>query len=138
MIREDDSHVANFERAYIANTLGAKLYLSVHNNAMDDTSYGGTMSLFYPVGSNKSSFNGSIFADIVLKKLIGKLGTTNRKAIERPNLVVLKATKMPSVIAEIAYITNSTDRANLQKETFRQKAAQALAEAVIESLKRVK
>ncbi len=137
MMRDDDSHINNYERAYIANELGAKLLLSIHNNAMDDKSYSGTMTLYYPSRSTKS-FNGSAFADIIQKKLLGKLGTVNRKTIERPNLVILKATTMPSTIAEIAYITNATDRANLQKESFRQKAAQALSEAVIESLKSVK
>ena len=33
MIRTDDSNVDNYERAYIANMLGAELYLSIHNNA---------------------------------------------------------------------------------------------------------
>lgn len=138
MIREEDIDVNNYERAYIANTLNATLFLSIHYNAMDDSSYGGTMTLHYPQKSNATSFTGKKFADIIQGKLIGSLGTINRKTIERPNLIVLKATTMPASLAEIAFMTNSGDRSKLQTEAFRQKAAQALSDSVIEALKAVR
>lgn len=137
MIREDDSFVSLYERAYIANNLNASLFLSIHNNAMGNTSYGGTMTLCYPAASNSKGFTGQAFAQIVQENLIKKLGTVDRKVIDRPNLVVLKATKMPAALAEIAFITNDTDRNNLQNATFRQKAAQALCDAIIQSLEKM-
>jgi N-acetylmuramoyl-L-alanine amidase len=137
MIRDDDSYVANYERAYIANKLGASLYISVHHNAMDDPNFGGTMTLFCP-SAGSSAFNGKSFAAIIQQKLLSALKTVDRKTIERPNLVVLRATAMPSALAEIAFITNAGDRANLQKAAFRQKAAQALCDAVVKALPQVK
>lgn len=137
MIRDDDSDVANYERAYIANKLGASLFISIHNNAMDDPGYSGTMTLFFPQG-NSRAFNGKSFAGIVQQKLLSALKTVDRKTVERPNLVVLRATSMPSVIAEVAFMTNSKDRSNLQKSSFRQAAAQGLYNAVIKALPQVK
>ena len=137
MLREDDSDIANYERAYIANNLNAKLYLSIHNNAMDDKSYRGTMTLYCPTSIN-SNFTGRTFANIIHQKMLGSLKTVDRKVIERPDLIVLKATSMPAVLAEVAFMTNSTDRSNLQKSTFRQKAAQALCDSVIKALAKVK
>ncbi len=134
MMREDDSYVALYERAYIANTLNAALFLSIHNNALGDTSYGGTMTLCYPAKSNSNGFNGRAFAQIVQTNLVKKLGTIDRKVIDRPNLVVLKATKMPAALAEIAFITNEADRNKLLNAEFRQKAAEALCDAVIQAL----
>jgi N-acetylmuramoyl-L-alanine amidase len=133
MIRDDDSDVANYERAYIANKLGACLYLSIHNNAMDNTSYSGTMSLYCPTDSS-SGFTGKDFAGIIQSKLLARLGTVNRDIRERPDLIVLKATNMPAALAEVAYITNSADRSNLQKTSFRQNAAQALCDSVVKAL----
>lgn len=133
MIRDDDSDVDNFERARIANKLGASLFISIHNNAMDDPNFGGTMTLFYPQ-SNSRSFNGKTFASLVQQKLLSALKTVDRKTVERPNLVVLRATAMPSALAEVAFITNSKDRVNLRKTSFRQKAAQGLYNAVIKAL----
>ena len=136
MIRGDDSYVANYERAYIANKLGASLFISVHNNSLDDPGFSGTMTLFYPSGGS-GSFNGKSFAGIIHQKLLSALKTVDRKIIERPNLVVLKATAMPSALAEIAFMTNSKDRANLETASFRQKAAQALCDAVVKALPQV-
>ncbi|OPZ86779.1 MAG: N-acetylmuramoyl-L-alanine amidase [Firmicutes bacterium ADurb.Bin419] len=45
---------------------------------------------------------------------------------------------MPAVIAEIAYMSNSSDRSKLMDDGFRQKAAKALAEAVMEALEFMK
>lgn len=137
MMREDDSFVALYERAYIANSLNASLFLSIHNNATTDTAYGGTMTLCYPANSNTKGFTGQAFAQIVQENLIRTLGTKDRKVINRPKLVVLKATKMPAALAEIAFITNDADRNNLQNAAFRQKATQALCDAIIQSLEEI-
>ena len=139
MIREDDCYVALYERTYIANALNASLFLSIHNNAMDNnTSYSGTMTLYYPQRSNSTKFNGKDFASIIQKSMLSKLKTIDRKIIERPNLVVLKATKMPAALAEVAFITNKSNRTELQKASFRQNAAQALCDAVVKSMELVK
>ena len=42
------------------------------------------------------------FAEIIQHHVVTTLNTNNRKIIERPNLVVLKATTMPAALAEIA------------------------------------
>lgn len=138
VIREDDIDVANYERAYIANKLKASLFLSIHNNAMDDRSYSGTMTLYYPQKSGAKGFTGKAFADILQGKLLSRLGTVDRKAIERPDLIVLRATAMPAALAEIAFMTNSSDRNKLVGEAFRQKAAQALCDSIVNSLKKIK
>jgi N-acetylmuramoyl-L-alanine amidase len=138
MIREDDSFVGLYERAYIANSLNASLFLSIHNNAMGDPGFGGTMTLCYPYRSNNKGLSGKAFAQIVQDNLLKKLGTKDRKVIERPNLVVLKATTMPAALAEVAFMTNSEDRSNLQNSSFRDIAAQALCDSIIEALSHIK
>jgi N-acetylmuramoyl-L-alanine amidase len=133
MTREDDVFVGLYERAYIANDMKATLFVSIHNNAYY-TKYKGTETLYYPQVTSSSGFNGKRFAQIVQDELIKALGTHNRGIVERPNLVVLKATKMPAILAEIAFMTNSEDLANLKSEEFRQKAAQALCDSIIKAL----
>lgn len=137
MLRDDDSDIANYERAYIANKLNAKLYLSIHNNAMDDKNFRGTMTLYCPTNIN-SNFTGKTFANIIQKEILGTLKTVDRKVKRRPDLIVLKATNMPAALAEIAFMTNKADRGNLQNVAFRQKAAQALCNSVTKALAKVK
>lgn len=139
MIREDDSYVGLYERAYIANNLNASLFLSIHNNAFtNNDAIKGSETLYYPANPNDKGFNGKRFAQIIQSELLSRLKTTDRRIIERPNLVVLKATKMPAALAEIGFMTNKEDRENLQKEEFRQNAAQALCDAIIKSLEELK
>lgn len=133
LVRNDDSNVDNYERAYIANKLNASLYLSVHINAIGSRSYKGTMTLYYPTLSD--GFVGKDFASILQKSIVKNLKTVNIGLRSRPDLIVLRETNMPAAIAEIAFLTNSTDRSNLRKEPFRQKAAEALCDAVIQALK---
>jgi N-acetylmuramoyl-L-alanine amidase len=133
IIREDDSYVGLFERTSIANNLNATLFLSIHNNANDTTS-SGTETLYYPGRSNSSGFTSKRFAQIIQSNLISALGTRNRGIVERPGLAVLRTSVMPAALAEIAFMDNKSDFAKLQSENFRQKAAQALCNSVIQAL----
>ncbi|MDP4093917.1 MAG: N-acetylmuramoyl-L-alanine amidase [Bacillota bacterium] len=139
LIRGDDSYIGLYERTFIANDLNAKLFLSIHNNSLpEDTSVGGTMTLYRPSTGNNGSITGKQFAQLVQEKLLAGIKTKDRKLDERPLLVVLKYTKMPAALAEVGFLTNKTDRTNLESATFKQKTADALSKAVIEALKKTK
>lgn len=127
MTRTDDTFVPLYDRANIANDLNAAFFLSIHHNAYN-TSEKGTETLYYPSVKSRE------FARIVQNTLINALGTKNRGIIERPNLVVLHATKMPATLAELGFITNSDDRQKILSDEFMQNAALALSEAVIKAL----
>lgn len=134
--RDKDTDVSLDERVNIANNLNAALYISIHNNYMpDDAGYKGTETLYCPpVNEDENKMDGKKLASIVQKKLVSNLKTVDNGIIYRPNLVVLRKTKMPAVIAEIAYMSNSSDREKLSNKDFRQNAAKALSEAVVEAL----
>lgn len=134
--RTEDVEVGLEERAALANAQDATLFISVHNNSMpDNLSYKGTETLYCaPANPKYSKMNGAKLASIVQKQLLSALGTIDNGAISRPNLLVLRKTSMPAVIAEIAYMSNSSEREMLKKESFRQSAANALANGVIKAL----
>ncbi|OGO80918.1 MAG: hypothetical protein A2Y21_09155 [Clostridiales bacterium GWC2_40_7] len=127
LTRNDDTSVSLYDRANIANDLNASLFLSIHNNAFSSYEYG-TETLCYPGDKSRQ------FASIVQNTLVNALGTRNKGIINRPNLVVLHATKMPAAIAEIAYITNTGDREKLLDDSFLDKAAAALADSIVQAL----
>jgi len=94
--RETDVFVDLDPRVELANRLDATLFISVHSNSLPDNSeYKGTETLYCPSST------------IVQKELINALGTVDNGIIERPNLVVLRKTVMPAVIAEIASCAGS-------------------------------
>jgi N-acetylmuramoyl-L-alanine amidase len=138
--RTGDESVELKTRSEIANNINASLFISVHNNNMpDNTNYRGTETLYcLPERTDQHTMDGEKFARVVQEELVKTLGTIDNGTINRPNLSVLRRTKMPAVIAEIAYLSNSSDRAKITSPEFRQKAAEALERAVLKVLAQMK
>ncbi|PYG88847.1 N-acetylmuramoyl-L-alanine amidase [Ruminiclostridium sufflavum DSM 19573] len=134
MLRQDDTFVALYDRPYIANALNASLFISIHNNSIDNGKVSGTETLYYPEKDGDTSFTGEKFAKIIQDSLINKLKTVNRKTVERPLLVVLRYTKMPAALSEIGFLTSASDLKNLKSEAFQQKTAEALRDAIVKGL----
>lgn len=134
LTRVDDTFISLYERAYIANNLNAALFISIHNNAHSNHDISGTMTLHFPQPVNAPPFNGRVFAQIVQQELVKNLGTVDRGLIQRSDVVVLRATRMPAVLAEIAFMSNINDNNKLKNEDFRYRAAKALFDALIKCL----
>lgn len=138
MLRQDDTFVGLYDRPYIANALNATLFLSIHNNGIDNNKVNGTETLYFPEKAGDTAFTGEKFAKLIQDLLISNLKSLNRKTVDRSELVVLKYTKMPSALAEIGFVTNKNEAKNLQSEEYQQKAAQALCDAIVQALEQIK
>ena len=57
-----------------------------------------------------------------------------RGTIERKNLYLLNHAEVPSVIVEIAYMSNKNDLKYIMKESGRQKIAQGIFDGVMQAL----
>jgi len=66
----------------------------------------------------------------VQRSLTTKLGFDDR-GVRRAPFYVLAGTKMPAILVEVAYLSNTEEREKLQSESFRQKTAEALYDAII-------
>lgn len=130
--READINIDVKERAAFANKLNATLFLSVHNNNMEgQPNYKGTETLYSSLKNPvDSKVDGKRFAQIVQNELVRDLKMIDNGIILRNDLAVTRRTTMPAVIAEIGYISNQSDRSKLSTESFREKAARALCNAV--------
>lgn len=135
--RQDDSNVGLYERGDFANNQDAALLVSVHNNS-GDTGENGTMTLFNPmVYDEKYDISGERLAQITQEEMLKSLGTNDRGLWKRPMLIVLNNSKMPSIIAEVAYISDESDRQKLQTDSFRSKAAEALYNSTVRALREI-
>ena len=88
-----------------ANSWGADIFISLHNNAAENQRATGNEALVY--GPRQRVAN-DLAADI-LEQLTLTTGLRNRGIIYRPGLYVLKETEMPAVLVEMGFITNPTD-----------------------------
>ena len=83
-------------------------------------------------------------ATIVQTALVRKLRVQNKSlrdlGVKQAPFVVLIGAQMPSVLAEISFLTNRSEAALLKQPAYRQQIAQALCDAILKyqaSLKKV-
>ena len=91
-----------------ANAWPADLFLSIHCNSFDGT-VRGTETLYFP-----GSGEGKHLAECVQKQVFGTLflldpDHPDRGLKERPDLAVLRCTRMPAILIETAFLDNEID-----------------------------
>lgn len=102
------------KRAKLANDEKADVFVSVHINSNKDRVYNGVSTYYYGKASNKETQRAK-FAQAVQKEML-KDDTWKDIGTHGEDLAVLRTTKMPSVLVECGFITNSLNRSKLSKE----------------------
>jgi N-acetylmuramoyl-L-alanine amidase len=129
MTRLDDTSKDNPDltrRAQIANSSGADLFLSIHQNATDaGPSIGGTEVTYW-------SDQSKVFAGLVEKHLVSALGRIDRGTQKTSLYLVSHIDTMPAILVECAFISNSEEEHLLREDSFQQKAAKGIADAIVE------
>ena len=133
MTRTSDKYVNLYDRAEMANKLGVDLYVSIHHNASTNKYASGIMTLFYPSTIIKSSLSGQNLAEIIQDSLLNILKKNDLGEIPRKNLVVLRETKMPAVIAELGFMTNYQELLLLKQDKYQEKETLALYNGIIKA-----
>ena len=64
--------------------------------------------------------------------MIARLGTYDRGAKARPDLIVLNSTNMPAILIETAFLTNDEDAQKLKSSEFNKKVGQVVYDSIIE------
>lgn len=93
------------KRATMANDFNADLFISLHTDAHTNSSASGSHICVYKLKGEAEKL-----ANAINPYLIG-LGLTGRSCLvdERPELAVLKKTKMTAILIEMGFITNKRD-----------------------------
>lgn len=142
MTRDDDTYAGTemenlLARANLANNVDASLFVSVHNNSAISPKANGTEVCYTPSSSGAYGITSMGFARNILTPLVEASGLTDRGLSSRPNLAVLKYTKMPAVLIECGFLTNEGDRAVLMNRAKLDAMANAVANGIKVSLKQM-
>lgn len=125
--RTDDVYHTPLEKAMMANNGDADFFVSFHRNATGvQPPSTGVETLVYNDSGIKAQMARNINAQLA------DVGFANRGVIERPNLVVLKRTRMPALLIEAGFIDNEEDNAMFDAK-FNQ-IAEAIAQGILETL----
>ena len=112
------------ERYDLANAVNADRFLSVHINSADSASAKGTETLYKDYKT---------YASVIHSSSLSGMGYTkgssyDRSLVYRPGLAVLRGTKMMSALAEMGFISNSTESARIDARS------EAIGSALYQSL----
>lgn len=125
--RTTDVYLSPYERAVEANQAGVDFFLSIHRNSYPtDNEVMGVESLIYDLSGLKYQMAQEI------NEQLETVGFVDLGVKARPNLVVLKRTKMPAVLVEVGFINSDTDN-QLFDDNF-QDIAQAIADGILDTL----
>jgi len=126
LTRSDDRRVELVERVQMANSANADYFVSIHINSATNSSATGTETFAYPY-----SINGLELAKYIQNNLVNEIGLANR-GVKTANFLVLRETKMPAVLVEVAFINNPKEEKLLREQNFIKKAAEGMAKGILE------
>ncbi len=122
--RTTDIYESPYQKAMEANAVGADYFVSIHRNSSPyPNQYTGIESLVYNRYGEAARLAENINARLE------EVGFVNQGVNERPNLVVLNRTQMPSVLVEVGFINTDADN-QLFDERF-DEIAQAIADGIL-------
>ncbi len=118
--------------------------VAARENAGSKTSMSKLPELVQQIAMHDHMKESREFAQIVQTNMVRSLRMQNKATVDRgvkqAAFVVLIGAKMPSVLAEVSFLTNKAEASLLKKESYKNRIAQALADAILRyqaSLKKV-
>jgi N-acetylmuramoyl-L-alanine amidase len=128
LTRSDDEEVSSADRAFLANSSGAKMIFSVHHAAHHTPSAGGTAS-FYFERLGYQSHRGRMAAAYVQKGVSRTLGTCDIGEFGR-SYDILRETNIPAVVLEPLFLTNPAELELASDPYYPATVAEAVAGAL--------
>ena len=115
------------ERVWRANWWGADWFLSIHTNSSTNPNANG--SEIYVYRSRSSAY---YMAQDVLAQIVGQLQLNDRGVKINPEFYVLRNTRMPAMLIELAFITNPSDAQKLRNN--QRQFAEAIYDGLVDYL----
>lgn len=129
MTREEDEFLYLSKRVEVAETANADAFICIHADSyVDDTSING-LTVHY----QQNATGGKKLAKC-LQEVLEREQTTRIRKIMESDMYVLRSTSMPATLVELGFLTNQTDRDNLQSKTFLTELAKNLSDGILEYL----
>jgi N-acetylmuramoyl-L-alanine amidase len=116
------------ERAWLANNSRADIFVSIHANFSDNKKIkiSGHSTYYYaPLNNSELSdqrYSRQKLATLVQRELV-KAGGRNDLGVLQENFAVLRETRVPSILVETAFLSDSEEETLLGTDSFRQKLA---------------
>lgn len=124
LTRRGDYFVTLDDRSAIANQYAERaIFVSIHfNGATNPDAHG--IETYYASGSTSARLAQSIHS-----RVLRATGEEDRRVRSR-SFSVLRKTRMPAVLCELGFLTNRGESTNIQRSSYRQRLADAIAAGI--------
>ena len=124
-----EAPLANADRALLANSLGADLFISVHIDGHPNPAADGVATYHYGSSDGVTSTVGERLAGLVQREIVARTGMRDCH-IHAKDWELLRLTRMPAVRVDAGYLTSPTDLVRLGDPSFRERIVEGLMAAV--------
>lgn len=118
-------------RCDIANKAKADAFVSIHLDSFSSREASGTTGYYYVKGTADSRRLASSIQSSVVRQL-----NTNSRGAKSCNFYVVRKTRMPATLVEIAFLSNPREEKLLTSSAGVKKAAQGVADGIAEFFKK--
>lgn len=125
MTRCGDRTLQLTDRANLANSAAADLFVSVHCNGFDQPTAHGVEVFHFP-----ASTDGERLAHSIQDQLVQLLEERDR-GVKSARFLVLRRTQMPAVLVELPFITTPASEKRFRDDEYLERCAEAVAAGVI-------
>lgn len=129
LTRSTDIFLELSERTSIANNSTGDAFISIHGDSFSSSSKGTTT--YYNSTVNFNGPRSETMGTAIQKNMISSMNTYNR-GVKEQNFYVNRMNQLPSVLVELAFISNPNEEALLKTTAFRQKAAVGITKGLEE------
>ena len=112
-------------RAKIINESGADLYISIHLNSINSSTWCGAQ-VFYDDANDKNEKLATL-----MQKQLQKDLKTDREVKEINNMLMNRKIKIPGILIEAGFLSNPNDRYKLQDDEYQYKIADSINKGII-------
>lgn len=127
MTRVNDTKVSLETRVQISNDSRADLFVSIHQNALEDHVTYGIETWF-----EKTSAESKKLAEVVQSSVAASTNGKDRGTKSRQSLYVLQNTNAPAVLVECGFISSDAERNLLKNHTYQD----AIAEGIVKGIEK--
>ena len=127
MTRDSDYFVDLGPRPVIADRANAKVFVSIHANAMpaNRSDVNGLETYYYESGQR--------LARTIHNSILGSVNVRDR-GVRKARFYVLRKSTMPSVLVEVGFVTGEIDSPRLGTTAYQNQMAEAIARGILQYL----
>jgi N-acetylmuramoyl-L-alanine amidase len=129
LTRSKDIFVSLAKRVEIANRTDAEVFVSIHFNSCSINSICGMEVFYSDTTCSKKILASKKLGQNILKKMLNNTRSFSR-GVKRSNFYVVRETKMPAVLVEGGFMTNSEELMLLRQPEYLDKIAKGIAEGI--------